>query len=83
MNGSGSAVSNSISLISQSHRIPRDLVYRSRITVKYIDSINNDVAVKASVIRDLLSMTHDLRYGRQSPLNSDEICFALECLCTE
>ncbi len=83
MNGSGSPVSNTVSIIAQYYRKSRDNVHNILRTMLHSsDSFTSDVAIKCSVVRDLLTMKHNIRYGHQCPLTLNEIQLTLEYLCT-
>ncbi len=84
MDGSQSAVSNSISVISKHYHIDRANVYTIR-TRDYEQCLraNDTHAIHASVVRDLLYMQHDIKYGRPAPLDTEQINFMLSNLCTQ
>ena len=83
LNGSGSAISNNVSIISFLWSVPReDVGLISRHVCPEI--INNDAAICSSVIRDLLYMKHVNKYFPHiSVFNNEEIDFIMHSLCTE
>jgi hypothetical protein len=81
LNGSRSPVSNSITYACNIIKCSRhSLVSKSDANVFANDSL--DDKVKASVIRDLLSMKHSKLLSDKGILSMDEIEFALRELCT-
>ena len=76
MAGSHSAVSNSLSIISEYYNVPRLEIHHINCTNLTKHVYDNENAVMSSVVRDLLTMRYDQRYGRGVPLDHDEIeCF--------
>ncbi len=83
VSGSGSAVSNSISILSSLCSTPRSNVCninKCSLPVAHDD----DASICASVIRDLLYIKHvNQYYPNMHILNNEDINFMLDCLCTE
>ena len=84
VSGSGSSVSNSMSVISSLWAVPREYIFKIYRNSKAICSYNEDLIIRASVIRDLLHMRNINKYNVNiAPLNSDEINYMLMILCTD
>ncbi len=83
MQGSGSATSNTISILSVVWSVPREDVYNIKRNI-CPEMFNNEVAICVSVVRDLLSMKHVNKYFPNNFLfNNEEIDFMVHVLCTQ
>lgn len=83
LNGSGSSMSNNITFLADYFRTNRYDVHT--VNVYEFDDVktyNNEMAVRASVIRDMLHVLHNSRYGNNFIFDVDEIKFLLNELCT-
>ncbi len=79
--GRRSAMINNITLLSQFYAISRYDVYK--YNANFVTDINNESAISASVIRDLLYMSyHQKHCGDLFILDSQEIEFMLNNVCT-
>jgi len=83
LSGSCSPMSNNITFLSDYFRMLRTNVHKINVyeydVVKRYDS---EVAIRASVIRDMLHVLHNNKYGDNFIFNTDEIKFLLNELCT-
>jgi len=81
--GSLSAISNSMSVVSQHLKVNRASLHTSSVcrAITETEDIELD-RIQASVIRDLLFMRHELYYGRNCIFNHDEVNFMMDVLCT-
>ena len=83
MQGSGSATSNNISIMSFLWSVPREDVHSIKRNI-CPEIFNNEVAICASVVRDLLNMKHINKYFHNNVLfNNEEIDFMVHILCTQ
>jgi len=84
LNGSGSALCNNISLISNFWSVSRYDICNIDRARKHILP-NHETIIYASIIRDLLYMKHSNKYyiTEEPALDPGEIEFMLNCLCTE
>ena len=84
VSGSGSSVSNTISVISSRWAVPRKDICNITRSQPSIHNNNPDNVIHASIIRDLLLMKYMNRTDRSSPvLDIDDINYMLTTLCTE
>ncbi len=81
ISGSGSTCSSNISLISWRYRIPRCNIHlkNAQIILYYDD----EIAIKASVIRDLMDMRHQLICHENNFFDIDEITTIITTLCID
>jgi hypothetical protein len=78
--GRRSAVSNSVSSLVDFLKCNRWNIISSK-NVKYI-LVSNDDSIKGSIIRDILNMQYQAKFTNTSFLNSDQMNFILEELCS-
>ena len=84
VSGSGSSVSNTISVISSRWAVPRKDICNITRSQPSIHNNNPDNEIRASIIRDLLLMKYMNRTDISSPvLDIDDINYMLTTLCTE
>ena len=81
LSGSGSALSNSVTVLSHHLHTDRKLVHSIRNVPMCEDA--QMTMINASVARDMLTLKHYIRCGKPSPLNADEINHILKVVCTE
>ena len=84
VSGSGSCVSNTISVISSRWAVPRKDICNITWSQSSIHNNNPDNVIHASIIRDLLLIKYTNRTDISSPvLDIDDINYMLTTLCTE
>jgi len=82
LRGSGSPMSSNITFLADYFRIHRYDVHKINMYDDVNRYNNNEAAIRASVIRDMLHVLYNNKYGNNFIFNSDEITFLLNELCT-
>jgi len=86
ISGSGSAVSNNMSVVSSFYAVPREYIYKITRNCSAVNVVHTESnIIKASIIRDLLYMRCNNKYyvHNEQLLSAEEIEYMLVLLCTE